>query len=153
MRILTAVAVSTVLLACGTAVARSRPIEKPAATPAATAVDPSKIEFESFQVVFLLRGPKADTIATEELERIQQEHLNHLFTLVGEGKMVVAGPFGDQKDETFRGMCIYRVASLDEARALAEADPAVKAGRLRVEAMTWYTEKGRVAFPKASPAK
>jgi len=33
------------------------------------------------------------------------------------------------------------------ARRLAEADPAVAAGRLEVEVMTWYTQKGALAFP------
>jgi len=32
-------------------------------------------------------------------------------------------------------------------RKLAESDPAVKAGRLMVEVMTWYTQKGALAFP------
>ena len=41
----------------------------------------------------------------------------------------------------------FETGSVAEARALAEADPAVKAGRLRVEMMTWYTEKGALAFP------
>jgi len=36
----------------------------------------------------------------------------------------------DQVDETLRGIGVYNVGSLDEARALAETDPAVVAGRL-----------------------
>ena len=63
------------------------------------------------------------------------------------GYAVVAGPFGDQDDERLRGLVLYRVGSVDEARRLAEADPAVQAGRLEVEVMTWYTEKGALAFP------
>jgi hypothetical protein len=35
----------------------------------------------------------------------------------------------------------------DEVRRLAENDPAVKAGRLKVEIVRWYFEKGAVAFP------
>jgi hypothetical protein len=50
-------------------------------------------------------------------------------------------------------MCVYRVGSIDEARKLAEDDPAVKAGRLRVEVMTWYVQKGYMAFPKAPEIK
>jgi len=64
-----------------------------------------------------------------------------------EGYAVVAGPFGDQDDERLRGLVLYRVGSVGEARRLAEADPAVQAGRLEVEVMTWYTEKGALAFP------
>ena len=67
------------------------------------------------------------------------------------GKAVVCGPFGDQRDERFRGACLYRVASVDEARALAEADPTVKAGQLRIEAVTWYVGQGLMAFPRAPP--
>ena len=40
-----------------------------------------------------------------------------------------------------------------EYRALAEQDPAVKAGRLRVEVVTWWVEKGYMTFPKAPPAE
>jgi hypothetical protein len=45
-------------------------------------------------------------------------------------------------------MCLYR-APLEEARRLAEQDPAVKAGVLQVEVFTWYVEKGALAFPIA----
>jgi hypothetical protein len=40
-----------------------------------------------------------------------------------------------------RGFSIYRT-SLDETRRLTGDDPAIKAGRMSVEAMTWLTEKG-----------
>jgi hypothetical protein len=46
-------------------------------------------------------------------------------------------------------VCLYRVGSVEEARKLAEQDPAVQAGQLRVEAMTWWYGKGYMTFPKA----
>ena len=67
------------------------------------------------------------------------------------GKLVIAGPFDEQRDETMRGMCLYRVATIDDARKLAEQDPAVKAGRLQVEVLAWWVEKGNVSF-KPPPA-
>lgn len=66
-----------------------------------------------------------------------------------EGHLVAAGPFGDQDDESLRGLALYRVGSVERARELAEADPAVRAGRLEVEVMTLYTQKGALAFPIA----
>ena len=69
------------------------------------------------------------------------------------GKLVIAGPFDEQDDEGFRGMCLYRTETREEARKLAEEDPAVKSGRLKVEVMAWYTEKGALAFPKALSTK
>ena len=41
-----------------------------------------------------------------------------------------------------RGLVIYRVASVDEAKQLAAGDPAVKAGRLVIDARPWVTFKG-----------
>ena len=112
-----------------------------------------KREFEKYQLVLLKRGPASSPEQTDESRRIQAEHLAHLTKLGESGKLVIAGPFADQPDPTLRGMCLYRVGSVEEARALAEADPAVKAGRLRVEALTWYVEKGYMTFPKAPPAQ
>jgi hypothetical protein len=38
-------------------------------------------------------------------------------------------------------MCLY-ATGLEETRALAAEDPAVLAGRLSVEVLTWLTPKG-----------
>ncbi len=115
----------------------------------APATQPAAMQFESYQVVFLRTAENPAKISKDEVMEIQKQHLAHLTKVGQSGKMVIAGPFGDQQDKTFRGMCVYRVGSIDEARMLAEDDPAVKAGRLRVEVMTWYVEKGYMTFPKA----
>jgi hypothetical protein len=39
---------------------------------------------------------------------------------------------------------------LEEARALAEQDPAVGAGRLAVEVLTWYFPRGEVEFRRTT---
>lgn len=111
------------------------------------------MEFERYQLVILRAVEGAPAIERDEAMEIQKQHLAHMGRLGEEGKIVVAGPFGDQPDKSFRGMCIYRVGSVDEARELAEQDPAVKAGRLKVDVMTWYVEKGYMTFPKAPAVK
>jgi uncharacterized protein YciI len=121
-----------------------------AATPA-PAAPPPKFEMEKFQLVLLLRPADRKEIPEAEAAELQRQHLDHLGKMHQSGKMVIAGPFGAQRDESFRGACLYRVATPEEARALAEADPSVKAGRLRVEVITWYVGKGYMTFPK-SPA-
>ncbi|HLT30279.1 MAG TPA: YciI family protein [Myxococcaceae bacterium] len=107
--------------------------------------------FETYQLVLLRRDERWQDDPARDLSALQKAHLAHLTRMAEEGHMVAAGPFGDQDDETLRGLCLYRVGSVDEARALAEADPMVQAGRLRVEVMTWSTEAGYVVFPKAPP--
>jgi uncharacterized protein len=106
-------------------------------------------EFEQHQVILLVRGAKWTPEKTAETEKIQAAHLEHLTKMAQEGKLVVAGPFDKQSDETLRGMCIYKVETIEEAIKLASDDPAVKAGRLKIVSMNWWTEKGYLAFPKA----
>jgi uncharacterized protein len=125
----------------------------PAAAPAPPAAAEGPMEFEKYQLVLLRRGPKANEIPEAERVAIQKAHIAHLEKMAEEGALVAAGPFDDQSDDSFRGLALYRVGSVEEARALAEQDPAVKAGRLRVEVMTWMTAKGYVTFPKAKPRK
>jgi uncharacterized protein len=60
---------------------------------------------------------------------------------------VTNGPVVDQPDPSLRGLTFYRTGSLEQARQLAEADPAVKAGRLAVEVMIWYCPPGTMSKP------
>jgi uncharacterized protein YciI len=110
----------------------------------------SAMQMEPYQLVILRAGDNPPKFSREEGAEIQKQHLAHLKKLWSEGKIMVAGPFGDQPDQSMRGMCLYKVESIDEARRLAEDDPAVKAGRLKVEVMTWYVEKGYMTFPKSA---
>jgi uncharacterized protein YciI len=109
-------------------------------------------EMESVQLVLLIRAPTWKKLPAEEAEALQKRHIAHLEAMGKAGHAVVAGPFSDQTDPAYRGVCIYRVGSVEEARKLAEQDPAVQAGQLRVEAMTWWYGKGYMTFPKAAAA-
>jgi uncharacterized protein YciI len=68
---------------------------------------------------------------------IQAGHLAHLVGLRDRGIVLLNGPARDSDDPRFRGMTIYSVP-MDEARAHALADPAVRAGWFEVEATTWW---------------
>lgn len=94
---------------------------------------------EQFVFGFLVRGPNRQQPEAEAQE-IQKGHLAYMEGLHQQGKLVMAGPFGDDGD--WRGVVVYRVATLEEARQLAAGDPAVKAGRLVIEAHPWMTFKG-----------
>lgn len=95
----------------------------------------------------LLRAGPHRSQPEAEAERIQAAHLAHLNALTQAGKRVAGGPF--LHDGVLRGMSVYAV-SLDEARRLANADPAVKAGRLVVDFYSWTVAEGVFA---AKPAR
>ena len=88
----------------------------------------------------LYRGNQAHEFNEEELEAIQSGHLNHINTLANEGKIAIAGPMGD--DDELRGIIIFHTESLEEAIALQEKDPAIIAGRLRMEIRPWWGAVG-----------
>lgn len=91
-------------------------------------------------IAFLVRGEKWTPDKTPETEAIQKAHLANIVRLAELKKLVVAGPFGD--DGTLRGIFVFRVDSIDEARALAATDPAVKAGRLVLQIHPWVVPEG-----------
>ncbi len=108
------------------------------------------MELEAFELVLLRRAENAPDYDDEEVARIQAEHLAHHARLRSSGHVVTNGPVIDQPDPSLRGLTFYRTGSLEEARRLAEADPAVQAGRLTVEIMTWYCPPGTMSRPGRS---
>lgn len=105
-------------------------------------------EFGSLYLVLLKAGDSADKIDDVGLAELQKQHLAHLTKLTEAGNILVAGPFDEQDDDTLRGLCLYRAADKEEVRKLAEADPAVKAGRIQVEVQRWWFHTDRIVFPK-----
>jgi uncharacterized protein YciI len=89
---------------------------------------------------FLKKGPAWTPDRTPETQKIQEGHMAHLNESGRSGKLVIAGPLSDGGD--VRGILVYKTATIEEANAIAAADPAVKAGRLAVDMYTWYVSKG-----------
>ena len=96
-------------------------------------------------MVLLKRGPSRSPQQTPETQKVQEAHMANIRAMWEAKKLIIAGPFGDDSD--LRGVFIFQVASLEEAKALAASDPAVKAGRLAVEIHPWWVEKR--ALPEA----
>jgi uncharacterized protein YciI len=103
------------------------------------------VELESYSLVLLRRPTDAPDLPEEELDRLQAAHLAFLDEQAAAGKLVGAGPFREQVDESLRGLCFY-ACGIEETRRLAAADPMVTAGRLEAEVMTWLTRRGSVSF-------
>ena len=113
----------------------------------AMAAGPEDYEMTTYQVAFYRKGPAWTPGSTPELQKLQSEHMAHIVKMADTGKLLVAGPFTDNGD--LRGMLIFRVDTPEEAKALAEQDPAVKAGRLILEWHPWFAAKNITVTPKA----
>lgn len=88
---------------------------------------------------FLVRGSQTSQDKATA-DALQKAHLDYMAALHKQGKLVMAGPFGDNGQ--MRGVVVYRVKDVAAAQALAAEDPMVKAGRLKLEAYPWMTFKG-----------
>ena len=107
-------------------------------------------EMTTYQVGFLRKGPNWTPVGdSSELKALQAAHLEHIGKMAETGKLILAGPFSDGGD--LRGLFIFRVDSLEDAKALAEQDPAVKAGRPVIEWHPWYAAKNITVTPKTGP--
>jgi uncharacterized protein YciI len=94
-----------------------------------------------YSLVLLRRPADAPDLPESELDRIQELHLAHLAAMRERGVLLASGPFDDQADPSLRGLCVYG-STPDEARGLAARDPAVQAGRLAADVLSWWTQPG-----------
>jgi uncharacterized protein YciI len=100
-------------------------------------------EMKQYYFVMLTKGPKRDQITdTAILNKLQQGHIANINRLAAAGKIIVAGPFGD--DGNWRGIFIFDAADREEVAALLATDPAIAAGRLDYEIHPWWTAKNCV---------
>lgn len=88
-----------------------------------------------YVMAFLKAGPN-QTKDSAAAAQLQVAHLRNIQRMAREGKLVVAGPFLDEGP--VRGIYIFNVATIDEAKKLTSTDPAIKAGSLVMELHPWY---------------
>lgn len=90
-----------------------------------------------YVLAILKTGPNDASTTGEERKEIFRGHFANMNRLAAEGKLALAGPFG-QNDQAFRGLFVLAVTTVEEGRALTQSDPAVKAGVFVVEYLPWY---------------
>jgi uncharacterized protein YciI len=88
-----------------------------------------------YVMAFLKAGPNRDQDSITAVE-LQRAHMANINRMADEGKLAVAGPFLDGGE--LKGIYIFNVSTIEEAKALTETDPAIKAGRLVMELHPWY---------------
>ena len=96
---------------------------------------------KQFFFVMLLKGPRRnqDSITAAG---IQEGHMSNIRRLAGMGKILVAGPFGDEGN--WKGLFIFDCKTSQEVEDYLKTDPAVISGRLTYEIHPWWTGKNCV---------
>lgn len=89
----------------------------------------------SYVIANLIAGPNRSQDSVEA-SRLQRAHLDNIARMAEEGTLVLAGPFLD--DQEIRGIYVFAVETIEEAEALTSTDPAIQAGRLKMELRPWY---------------
>ncbi len=69
--------------------------------------------------------------------KIQEGHMANINKLYYNGKLKVAGPFGDEGK--WIGIFIFDCETKEEVEKLLKTDPAVSSGRLAYEIHPWWT--------------
>lgn len=103
-----------------------------------------ELGMKKYVMAFLKAGPNRNQDSATAA-KLQAAHLANIRRMAEAGKLVIAGPFLD--DNEIRGIYVFNVESIDEARALTSTDPAIKAGRLVMELHPWY---GSAALQKVT---
>ena len=88
-------------------------------------------------VFCLLKSGTNTTASKEESKKLFEGHMANIGKLAQEGKLVVAGPFM-KNDRNYRGIYIFNVETIEEAKTLVATDPAIKANLLEAELTPWY---------------
>lgn len=90
---------------------------------------------KKYVMAFLKRGPNRNLDSLTGA-KLQEAHMNNIGRMMKEGSLILAGPFMDNGD--IRGVYVFNVGTIEEAKKLTETDPAIQAGRLVMELHPWY---------------
>jgi uncharacterized protein len=102
---------------------------------------------KNYVLALLKTGPKDAEFKDQARNDIFAGHMANIGRLADEGKLAVAGPFR-KNDQGMRGLFILNVATVEEAQALVDTDPAVHAGIFVVELTPWYGSASLMATPE-----
>jgi uncharacterized protein YciI len=94
-----------------------------------------------YYVVFLRPDPARKELPKAEGERLQAAHMANIQKMGRDGVLMSAGPF-DDTPVTISGIFVFKMSSLEAARALASKDPTVLAHRNTVDVHTWLGPPG-----------
>ena len=109
---------------------------------AASVLAQQKPEYDmgKMQMLFLEQSPEWKT--GDRVDEIRKEHRAYIEGLITKGKLAL---WGEVASEGFlREIGVVKTESIEEARAMTQLFPAVKAGMLKADVVTWYAARNLV---------
>jgi uncharacterized protein YciI len=98
-----------------------------------------------FVLVILKTGP-TPVPKGEKRDAMFAGHFANIQRLAKEGKLMTAGPFEENPDG-WRGLYLFAVDSVDEAKALTATDPVIVNGEMVAEYHQWYGSAALMLIP------
>ncbi len=93
---------------------------------------------KQYYFVMLTKGSKRDQLTdTNAINKLQEGHIVDISRLFKAGKLLLAGPFGD--DGNWQGLFVFDCDTKEEVEQLLSTDPMIKAGRLGYKIHPWWT--------------
>ena len=104
-----------------------------------TKKDEPPAEMKQYFFVMLMKGPNRgqDSVTVSKL---QEGHMANINRMAKEGKLVMAGPFGDNGN--WRGLFIFDMKTMEDVKKEVDQDPAIQAGRMIYEIHPWWSQRG-----------
>ena len=100
----------------------------------------------SYVLVILKTGP-TPVPKGERRDAMFAGHFANMERLSEAGKLVVAGPFA-KNEEGWRGLFLFAVDSVEEARALTATDPVIVNGEMVAEFHPWFGSAAAMMLPE-----
>ena len=124
---------------------------EPAAPPAydealARRVGADEHGMRPYVLVILKTGPQRMPDG-EARDAMFAGHFANMERLAGEGKLALAGPFMKDPDG-WRGLFVFAVDDIEQARALTATDPVIANGEMVAEYHRWYGSAANMLLPE-----
>lgn len=88
-------------------------------------------------IMAILKTAPGDTVKGPRRDSLFAGHFRNIGRLADQGLLSVAGPIG-KNSMSYRGVFIFNVDNIEEAKKLCETDPSIKAGIFSAELFEWY---------------
>jgi len=85
----------------------------------------------TYYLALYVRGPKFMATDSPEHQALTKRHLSYIRRMIEEKKYMIAGPLVD--DGPHLGIAIVAAPNADEAKRIANGDPAIVAGHMAIE--------------------